>query len=185
MGSNCQNWECITWTIKCIGAILVSSKPPLHSCSHFKIVPQWQRCPNMLSYLNLLTDFCSKLFVLPVWFCTFVTNFFWPLAGRGSCKHNTDICWSGELVEKQLPIYTSSRYRAPLALIWSCVSDHPVNVSPILTLIFVLFCGESEPEQSWKTKTMSWKMLKPSVELRGTGEWDDNSLLVHHFERSL
>ncbi len=32
-----------------------------------------------------------------------------------------------------------------------------------------------------KTKTMSWKMLKSFIELRGTAESGDNSLLVHYY----
>lgn len=41
--------------------------------------------------------------------------------------------------------------------------------------------GESEPKQeSCGIKTMSLKMLKRCVEMRGTTESGDNSLWVHH-----
>lgn len=48
---------------------------------------------------------------------------------------NTTSCCS-KLVCKQLPVYTSSRYGATLAFIWSPVSSHLVNVSPISTPFF-------------------------------------------------
>lgn len=42
--------------------------------------------------------------------------------------------WYGELVSQQLLIYTSSAYGASLSFIWSHVSVHLINLSPIFTL---------------------------------------------------
>ena len=59
-------------SLKSCGTSLVSLTPWLHTqyCKHLhlKLDPQGRISPNMLSYLDLLTDHFSKLFGFPVYF---------------------------------------------------------------------------------------------------------------------
>lgn len=65
-----------------------------------------------------------------------------------------------------LPVSTTRQHQATVAFIWTRVSGHLTNVSPIFALLSALLLGKTVdecPEQQVvgrKTKTTSLKMLK-------------------------
>ncbi len=99
-------------------------------------------------------------------------------------------------------------HRATLAVIWSHVCVHLMNISLIFIFLLALFLVSTNSAEQvvcsgfsrasslnpaacccWKPVRLlqnnELKDVKRSVELRGSAQWDDNSLWVYHFERHL
>ncbi len=79
--------------------------------------------------LQELQTLCSKLELL------FSTLFFFGHLGPEETTLTSSLNWNGELVSKQLLIYTSSSSGTTLSFIWSRVSGHLVNVSLSLSSV--------------------------------------------------
>lgn len=96
---------------------------------------------SQMAYLlkcKLRTQFTFQMYVIVNWTNS---NLFFGHLGAVQQAVNTILTqyylikWKGKCAGREWLIYTLSRHGATLAFIWSCVSVHLVNLSPILTLL--------------------------------------------------